>query len=238
MNHAKMRRIALTVAAISLSTLTSLLLIGTCLMGNFTSVSAKGASCVDIKHPKGNVKMMEIPISCTSLVIENLCAYDGNFVEDDSGREVQDVAAIVIRNTGDTAVPFACVTVYTEKCRYAFEAYMIPPKSSLLVPEINAQKLTQTNVIRTFGWTTVQRQNSPKRLSIEEVGMSSLRVTNRSGSKIKDLTLYHKTYIPEEGFYMGGKAFKTHISYIAPGESVIVHPSNYASGYSKVIYYE
>ena len=235
MNHVKMRRIALTVAAISLSALTSLLLIGTCMVGS--RVSAQGASCSDAEGSKEKRKALDISISCTSLVIENLCAYDGNFIEDDSGREVQEVAAILLRNSGDTVVPFACVTVYTENCRYDFEACMLPPESSVLVPELNGQKLTQTNIVRTFGWTTVQ-QSSPKRISIEELGMSSLRVTNRSGTKIKDLTLYHKTYVPEEGFYMGGKVFQTHIPFIAPGESVIVHPTNYASGYSKVVHYE
>lgn len=222
-------------ASISIGTLTCLVLIGISIAGNLTQVSAQAISH---NEKKTQEQITPISISCTPLVIKNLSSYDGNFIEDGSGREVQNVAAIMLYNSRDSVVPYAFITLYTEHCRYTFNAYMIPPKSSVLVPEENAQKLTETDIVRSFGWTTAKQEIRQHSLSIQEDGMCCLRVTNQSGSKIHNLTIYHRTYISEGDFYMGGKAFETQISYIAPGNTVTIYPDNYASGYSKVVYFE
>ena len=234
MNHVKIRRMALAVASISLGTLTTLVMIGSSVVGEFTEVSAEEF----LNSRKIQSQEIEQPISCTSLAVERLLSYDGKYIEDGLEREVQDVAAIMLYNSKDTVIPYAYITVYTQNCKYTFNAYMIPPKASVLVPEETAQKLTESHVVRTFGWTTVKEEGRRVRLDIEEVGMGCFRVTNMTGSKVHDLTIYHRTYIPEESFYMGGKAFQTHIPYIAPGNTVLVYPENYVSGYSKIIYYE
>ncbi len=236
MNHIRIRRIALAVASVSLGTLTTLVMIGSSVAGKFTQVSAEELPIRQKVYSQETV--FPISISCTSLTVENLLSYDGKFIEDGSGREVQDVAAIMLHNSKDSVIPYAYVTVYTQNCKYTFNAYMIPPKASVLVPEETAQKLTESKVVRTFGWTTVKEEGRLIRLDIEEVGMGCFRITNMTGSKIHDLTVYHRTYIPDESFYMGGKAFQTHIPYIAPGNTVLVYPEHYVSGYSKIVYFE
>ena len=235
MNHVKLRRIALTAASVSMSVLTALVLIGSSIDAK---VSAQSILVKEVDYTQSQEKNAPVAISCTPLIIQKMASYDGKFIEDGSGRQVQDVAAIVLFNNRDTIVPYAFVTVYTDHCRYTFSAYMIPPKSSVLVPEENGQKLTETGIVRTFGWTTVARNQNQIRLSFEEVGMNCLRVTNQTGSKVKNVVLYHRTYMSENDLYIGGKAFETKISYIAPGESVLVYPDNYASGYSKIVYFE
>lgn len=231
MNHVRIRRIALAAASVSLGTLTALVMIGSSVAWRSSQVSAE--------EVPGSQKMQTVfPISCTSLTVENLLSYDGKFMEDGSDREVQNVAAIMLHNSKDAVIPYAYVTVYTQNCKYIFNAYMIPPKASVLVPERSAQTLTETDVVRTFGWTTVKENGGRVRLEIEEVGLGCFRVTNLTGSKINGLTIYHRTYIPDDAFYMGGKAFRTNIPYIAPGSSVLVYPEDYVSGYSKIIYYE
>ena len=240
MNHVKLRRLALVTASVSISSFLCLLLVGASIEGLFQKVSAHGFSEQDPEKyiTSSEVKMEPIVISCTPLEVRQIVSYDGKFVEDGTDREVRDVAAIMLYNSRDEIVPYAYVAVYTENCRYSFHAYMIPACSCVLVPEETAQKLKETEILRVFGWTTVSKGNNQIRLGIEEIGMSTLCVTNRSGSKIKDLTIYYRTHISEGDFYMGGKAFQTKIDYIAPGESVLIDPPNYASGYSKVVFYE
>ena len=231
MNHVWIRRMALSVASVSLGILTTLIMIGSSVTGEFTQVSAEEVSA------SKNMQTV-YPISCTSLTVENLLSYDGKFMEDGSEREVQDVAAIMLHNSKNVVIPYAYVTVYTENCKYIFDAYMIPPNASVLVPEETAQKLKESDVMRVFGWTTVQEERRRFRLEIEEAGMGCFRITNMSGSKVHNLTVYHRTYLADEAFYMGGKAFQTHIPYIAPGNTVLVYPENYVSGYSRIIHYE
>lgn len=240
MNHVKMRRLALVAASVSISSFLCLLLVGATIEDFFPKVSAHGFFGKESEKQRAisEAQMEPIVISCTPLEIQGIVSYDGKFTEDGTDREVQDVAAIMLYNTRDEIVPYAFVTVYTENCRYTFHAYMIPAKSCVLVPEETAQKLTETDILRVFGWTTVSREKKKIRLDIEEIEMNCLCVTNRSGSKVKDLTIYYRTHISEGDFYMGGKAFQTKIKYIAPGESILINLPNYAAGYSKVVFYE
>lgn len=232
MNHIALRRFALAAASVSLGTLTALVLIGSTVVGNAQSLQDQASETVL------QDQMEAVPISCTPLVIQQLAVYDGKFMEDGSDQEVVNVAAIMLHNSADRIVPYAYVKVYTENCQYTFNAYMIPPRSSVLVPEETGQKLKGSEIVRVFGWTTVKEEREEPRLEIEEVGMGCLSITNRSGSKLHNLTLYHRTYIPDGSFYMGGRAFKTEVPYIAPESTVYIYPENYASGYSEVVYYE
>lgn len=232
MNHIALRRFALAAASVSLGTLTALVLIGSTIVGNAQSLQ-DNASETALQD-----QLESVPISCTPLVIQELAAYDGKFIEDGSDREVENVAAIMLHNSANRMIPYAYVTVYTENCQFTFNAYMIPPKSTVLVPEQTGQILKESEIVRVFGWTTVKEEREEPRLEIEEVGMGCLSITNRSGSKLHNLTIYHRTYIPDGCFYMGGRVFKTEVPYIAPGNTVFVYPENYASGYSEVIFYE
>ena len=238
MTHVKLRRLALAAASFSISTLIILILIGVSLDCCMSQVSAQGMLLDQNQNYDTQKQSMPISISFTPLLIQELASYDGQFAEDGTEREVQDVAAIMLYNCQDTVVPYAYISVYTHNCRYTFRGYMIPPKSKVLIPEEHGQTLTETQILSAYGWTTVSNKNQQNRIDIEEIGMNCLHVTNRSGAKVNNLTLYHKTYIPEGDFYMCGVAFKTEIAYIGPGESVLVYPSNYAAGYSKVVYCE
>jgi len=238
MNHIIIRRLALMAASVSLSVLACVVLIGTSVLWNYAEASAP-VSCQDaLQFNSEDAQAVPIAIPCTPLIVENLSTYDGSFFEDGSGREVRDVAAVMLYNSKDTIIPYAFVAIYTENCRYTFEVSMLPPKSAVLVPEQNAKTLKENRIVQAYGWAAGSALENPVKINIEEIGMGSLKITNESGLKIHNLTIYHRTYIPEEEFYMGGTAFITEIPYIAPGETVNADPSNYAAGYSRVVYYE
>lgn len=236
MNHIKLRRLAISAASVSFGLLMAVTLIWSCAF-----ISSAGADPGDICQQsiqQQGESILPAPISCTPLVVEKLSAYDGSFLEDGSGQEVMDVAAILLHNHSASVIPYAYITVYTPSCRYTFDAFMIPPDSSVLVPEVNGKKLQEVSVVRVFGWITVNNQTQDIRLETWEKGNDGLWVQNASGRRIRGVTLYHRTYISEGGFYLGGKAFATILPELPPGGMVLIFPENYARGSSRVVYYE
>lgn len=231
MNHIKMRRIALTAASVSFGVLTVVIMLW------LSAVPTRGAGEYPIHNQMQQVSL-PAPISCTPLVVEQLASYDGKFVEDGSGREVMDVAAIMLHNTSKQIIPYACVTVYTENCRYTFDAFLLPPEASVLVPESKAQKYSGEDVQRVFGWITVKSPEYRPELTIWEPADHCLQIENTTGSRLRDFKVFYRTYIADGDFYIGGKSYEAIVSELPPGGTIRISPENYVSGYSRVIYYE
>ncbi len=224
-NQIVMRKIALSVSSISIGGfLTVLLLCSACKVNCFADSSYVPAVAETV-----------FSIPSTPLVVETLAVYDGGFYEDSSGTEVMGIASVMLKNTSHTLIPYASVVIYTEHCRYEFEATMIPPESTVLIPEMNRVLLTEDQIASCFGWTTVYQTDLPEYLTV--TADDNVRITNHSGQTIRELTVYHRTYLPEGEFYMGGKAFETQIPHIPAGESVTFLPENYAPGYSQIVWY-
>lgn len=236
MNHIKLRRIAISAASVSFGSLMAVVLLWSSAFQSSAGADPGDSSQQIIVSQEEDA--LPIPISCTPLVVEKLSAYDGSFLEDGSGQEVMDVAAILLHNNSTSVIPYAYVTVYTQSCRYKFDAFMIPPESSVLVPDADGKKLQDTSVVRVFGWITVNNQSKAIHLEMWEKGNDGLWVQNVSGQKLRGVTLYHRTYIAEGGFYLGGKAFATLLPELPPGGKVLVFPKNYARGSSRVVYCE
>lgn len=232
MNYVKLRRIALSMASVSFSALLMLCMLWINVIDSDADTEKRTPS-----EKTGSIVLPE-GISCTPLVVQEIASYDGKFIEDGSGREVLNVAAILLYNSSDKIVPYANVTVYTQNCKYTFEAFMLPPESTVLVPDSEGKTLTEKEITRIFGWVTVKPNEYRPHVTVTERENGCLEVQNLSGNRIHDLKLYHRTYISETGVYMGGKAFFTEITEVPPGETVQLYPANYAPGYSKVICFE
>ena len=177
------------------------------------------------------------PISCTDLEVVRLSSYSGKFYEDGSGREVLDVAALEICNTSQRLIPYAYILITTETAEYIFQATMIPPNSTVLVPETQAQGYENAAVVHIFGWTTVLQQEAPPSVKLWQTE-GGYCVENFGNGVISDLTVYHRTYIPQGDISIGGMAFATSLPPILPGEKVWIRPENYAPGYRKIIYWK
>lgn len=236
MNHIQLRRIALSLASLTFCILLILCLI----LSSVFSIGADGGAADAPLQVRGfeaveNCISLPYSISCTPLKVCSLSAYDGCFMEDGSGREVMDVAAILLYNDSDEMVPFASVTVYTENCQYTFEGFMLPAKSSVLIPDVNGEKLYNTQIRRIFGWITVKQNKRMPQIDVTETENNALLLQNTSGSRVHNLVLYHRTYIADGAFYVGGNVFESLVEEIPPGECVKYYPENYAAGYSRVV---
>lgn len=237
MTHIAVRRWALGVASVSFSLLTALVLVVSAAYSDGL-MAEKQTAGTEVYLEQSGVSF-PYAISCTALVVEHVSSYDGPFYEDGSGREVFNTAAILVRNTGSSMIPYAHIILRTQNTSYIFDGYLLAPGASVLIPEKYALPyIPPKEVISCFGWATVMQQAQTYSITIEEIGMGELCVTNLSGSQLTNLTLYHKTYLPKEDLYIGGAAFVSRIDRIDAGESIVLSPNHYAAGYSKIIYYE
>lgn len=235
MNHIFIRKLALTLASVSFSIMMALAMLCSAAYGETVSTRENSVKAQENEMQSDGT---EYPISCTSLVIENLASYDGAFYEDGSGREVLNVAALMVRNDSNRVIPYAHITVETEDASYIFDATVLPPNSRVLIPEKNGRILSNSEIIDYFGWNTVKDKSSQIGVKVYDTKQWGICLYNISDNAMSDLTVFYRTYIEDGDFYMGGKAFQTVISKIDAGESVDIIPQYYASGYSRVVFME
>lgn len=239
MNHILIRRLSLTVASVSLSMVLALGLF--CSTVYARQIEAGAAIAAQSEQTVGMdmhqiQRKGEYPISCTDMVILNLAAYDGAFYEDGTGREVVNVAALMVCNRGDDLIPYAHITVDTETHSYIFDATMIPPGASVLIPEKNGQRLGATEIVNYFGWNTVCIRENPRAIAVSETLDGDLVVENLAEMDQGNVALFYRIYMEDGDYYMGGMAFETQIAHIPSGDSVRIMPEHYVMGYSQVVY--
>lgn len=238
MRHTAVRRAALTSFAFNLFCLLWLVL-AVCVVHEPKSapVSSEHSTFAEAVKTEENLPLqlpMEIP--CTSLRVESMAIFDGSFYEDGTGRYVADTAALIVYNHSSSVIPYAEILIDTEQGRLAFYAHMLLPQSYTLVPEFSAQQYQSGDIMGIYAWHTVAKEENRVPIYITEQDDVTLRIENGSGRDLFDVTVYFKRFT--DGVYIGGKPFEFTVSSLPAGESVVVSPRYYLSGYSRIIYHK
>lgn len=173
----------------------------------------------------------------TSLVAQKLIAYEGAFLEDGSEEAVEDVAALILENTGTIGIEYAQIIVMQSGRELSFDATYIPPKSRILLLEENKQAYSDAPVTACRCRTVIPGvfDRSERTVSIRETGMCTLEVTNLTDREVSGIRVYYKHHEGANDLYVGGITYSTVIPELAPGESRSVTPYRYASGYAQVV---
>lgn len=174
----------------------------------------------------------------TELVVQRLCTYDGPYLEDGSGDEVTNIAALLITNTARLGTECAQVTLRWDGGEFLFDADMIPAGASVLVLEQNRKQYKQQDWTTCIGWQILadaQWQNIPG-IVIQEEGYGTLLITNDTDTFIKNLCLYYKSSLEDPDIYIGGITYKAGIKELVPHQTVRLQPFHYACGYSRLIH--
>lgn len=225
MNHIFVRRISLVLASISFGVLFSVIL----------CVSALNT---DLNRGNGMTGMSAsgYPIIGTPLTVEQISAYDGPFYEDRTGREVFDTMAVLVKNRGDQMIYHAWFVLETDIGRYHFEATMIPPFSSVLIPEKNAQKFKMAEIVSCHGWGVNGQAMDALPIEINHINKMTLNIENLSASSVTDLKIFYRTYLFDQDIYVGGNAYCANIEKIPAFDHTTVVLPNYCATYSMVVY--
>ena len=229
MNHIRVRRFALAMASFSFGLLI-LTMHGCNVWRVYGMQTAEEYACEQNVEP---IIFQYISLD-TNVIIENIGTYEGIFYEDGTNRQVFDVAAVMLYNPTDSVISYISVALNTGEEDYIFEGFMLPPKSRVFIPEKSAKKEIKTQVLFCDIYKIDLQHCADDAVLLEERNWDTLCVTNLSDTTLPHITIYHHHYLPEDGVYIGGRAFETTIWNLQPGIEVEVSPLFYCKGYSKI----
>lgn len=171
------------------------------------------------------------------LVAEYTVVYEGAFLEDGSDRPAVNIAALMLRNQGDTPIRSAEVILEQGSVRLTFQADTIPPGAAVLVLEKDGKRYRKDTFTACYGWAQKgeDRPLIDSRVQVVEQGMATLLVTNSTDRVLTDLRIRHKSYYLDGDFFVGGVTYETRLDRLAPGQTLPVYPYHYAAGYSRVV---
>ena len=188
--------------------------------------------------PEDLVAGIVLPVNVpgTVLIAQRLSAYEGPFLEDGTDREVVNVAALHLYNDSSSVILKAHIELQWEDGIYVFEGDHIPPKSTVVILEQNAAAYRRESFLACWGWQeTAQFQNAKNLISVTDMAVGTLVVTNMTDRIFRDVCLYYKSWLSPPDVYVGGITYMVQVPILLPGQTKYLYPGHYASGYSKVV---
>lgn len=182
---------------------------------------------------------LEFPyaIPGTTLVAQYLAVYEGPYLEDGSGEDVVDAAALVLRNTAPVGIDQARVELHWPQGSYVFELDTLPAEKTLVVLERNKQKYAKHEFTGCVGTQSTGSGDwtGYRYVTLEETGLATVKVTNISDTDLQDIRLQYKSFLSPPDVLVGGVTYSVGIPQLAAGESVEVTPFRYVRGYSRFV---
>ena len=171
-----------------------------------------------------------------NMTIEKLADYSGLFVEDGSNRQVDNVAMLLVKNTGTAAVEYTEVVVKFAQETLVFHITALAPGAQVVVQEKDCKPMPTTEALEASALVVHRAQMviAPE-VSITDNGDNSLTIQNLTDKAIPTVRVFYKYYMQEEGVYVGGIAFTVRITNLDANSSVVVQPAHYISATSRVV---
>ena len=170
-------------------------------------------------------------------MIEQVNSYDGLFFEDGSDREVSNVTAIVLTNRGSTCLEYVNITMQRDDTQLRFVGSTLEAGETMIVLEAegksfkNGEYTNSTVEISIIDKPTM----SEDLVRVEENEKGGLLVTNLTDKDIPCVRIFYKYYMDDVDVYVGGITYTAKVLDLAAEGSVIVMPSHYYSGFSKIL---
>lgn len=164
--------------------------------------------------------------------------YTGIFPEDGSGREVEEVAAILVHNSSNRFLDYATVEAVVGTQTGTFYVTGLPPGGTAWVLEKNGLTLTPGEKFEAKSCTDYYFRDEAilqtDDLKVEPQG-SSLTVTNQTKKTLKNVCIYYKT-VHEDGRYFGGITYLLAFDDLEPDQTVTKQSVHFGSS-SRIVRY-
>ena len=193
------------------------------------AVRAAAETTAQIQFP---YKMAEM-----DLTVERLAVYEGPMIEQESDEPSANVLSLILCNGDDREIRSVQVTLKSSDSIYRFEGTHIPGQNRVLLMEQNGafwknETYTACNAVVEYMEETGLSQEE---IAVTEVGMGELSVTNLTENCLRNVRIFHKNCLADGDICIGGITYETPVGELKPGQTVIITPERYASGYSKVV---
>ena len=195
---------------------------------NTGGVSGDG-SITDFDNTGENIKD-NYEVNDADIKIQHINSYSGIFIEDGSDVEVDNVAAIQVKNTSKKALEFAQIQIYNGDKKLVFDVSSLPANSSAVIMEKNKAPLDKSKSI-TYGGTTggyTDKLEKASTIKYQKVDNNGIKVTNKSNKNIPCVRIFYK-YKSSEGYYIGGITYTAKINNLKAGASQTIYPSHFDS---------
>lgn len=168
----------------------------------------------EAEQPEGTTPVKE-------LVCLQFSSYSGEFVEDGTDETVQNVAAILVENTGTEFLDRAEVVYGVGSKRAEFVVTGLPPGERAWVLESDRMILEEGDEFRPAGSTTSFRSNAitdPEDMQVTAQG-DTLTLVNNSTQTRQNVCVYYKVR-HTDGSFLGGITYMLKFGDLEPGQSV------------------
>lgn len=182
-----------------------------------------------------NVLQFPCAVEGTDLNALQLVRYEGPFLENRSGQEVANTAALVLENTGGF-LESGAVVLEMEGVRLVFELYDLPPGERVLVLEKDGRLFQEGLLLNCYGWEMEWYPEDMGHVTAEGAGGMTLAVTNQTDGIIPVAKICYRTRDPGSGMFLGGISYSVEVRDMQPGEQRLIQPPYYVSGSSRVLY--
>ncbi len=160
--------------------------------------------------------------SAADLYSLEICSYSGQFMEDNSFEEVENVAAMRLENRSEEFLDLATITYDLGEGKEAvFEVKGLPAGETVLVLEKNRLPLTGNE--KFTGYPEVEASFNKYAITTTndisvEVKDGVLIVSNMTRSTLENVTIYYKL-TDAEGNFLGGVAYVSSVGDLKPQET-------------------
>lgn len=175
----------------------------------------------------------EPPANATSgsLVCVQYSSFSGTFPEDGSGRQVNNVAAILVHNSSAEFLDYAKVSCAIGNESGTFLVTGLPPGATAWVLEKDAKTVKADENFGTMQCREYSfRQDAvmaTDKLAVSTSG-STVTVVNQSGQILRNVCLYYKS-VHDDGNYFGGITYMLSFGDLDPGETAQKQSSHYGA---------
>ena len=171
------------------------------------------------------------------LVIEKMAPYSGMFVEDGTNANVENVAMLMVENTGDYPLEYTQISVVCGGETLLFDISALPVGEKLVVQEKNGKSMPEGKAASAAAMV-VQRADlemSASQVQVTDNGDNTLTIRNLTDETIPTVRVFYKYYMEEEGIFVGGIAFTVRLTRLGAGAGVTIQPAHYTSQTSRVV---
>ena len=173
----------------------------------------------------------------TGLIVERIEPYSGEYFEDGSNSNVEDIAAMLLTNKSSSNIEYAEISIMSGDEQLNFSASAIPEGMTVVIQEQN-KKGIQSNTYKKCKATVAEKETFEKNediIKIEETEAGSLKVTNLTSSDISCVRVFYKYYMQDANVYVGGITYNAKITDLKANEEREVAPKHYIKDYSKIL---
>ena len=191
----------------------------------------------ETQNNTSNILSFPYAIPGSDLVIEQVNSYDGLFFEDGSDREVSNVTAIVLANKGNSCMEYVNITMKCGDTRLRFVGSTLDAGAKMIILEADA-KTFQNGAYSDCAAEISSMDKlvmSSAQIYVEENGKGGLLVTNLTKEDIPCVRIFYKYYMDDVEVYVGGITYTAKLVELKAGKSIVVTPSHYYAGFSKVL---